>query len=129
MCMAVLWVVFQQAPVPVSLPPFSVEITKGEERLCFHMELVEGEEDSYDFRVEEFYVAPAAKPDNEDVEDHVYASSGKYIDPVGLIICGGEGKLHFEPSHYCNRVGLNPTCALTVSTTIKKDKLSGRYCN
>lgn len=35
-----------------------------------------------DFRVEEFYVAPSAKNGNEDVGSEVYASSGKYIDPV-----------------------------------------------
>ncbi|VDM70245.1 unnamed protein product [Strongylus vulgaris] len=34
-----------------------------------------------DFRVEEFYVAPAAKESDEDVPAEVYASSGKYIDP------------------------------------------------
>ncbi|CAD5230080.1 unnamed protein product [Bursaphelenchus xylophilus] len=70
------------APTPVALPPFSVEITKGSQRLCFNMILVEtGDEDQFDFRVEEFYVAPAAKDGNEDVADEVYASSGKYIDP------------------------------------------------
>ncbi|VDL87605.1 unnamed protein product, partial [Nippostrongylus brasiliensis] len=26
----------EAAPVPVALPPFTVEITKGDERLCFH---------------------------------------------------------------------------------------------
>ena len=31
----------QAAPVPIALPPFSIEITKGDQRLCFHMELVE----------------------------------------------------------------------------------------
>lgn len=73
----------QEPPVPVALPPFSVEITKGNERLCFHMELVEAEDEEgqYDFRVEEFYVAPAAKGEDEEVEASVYASSGKYIDP------------------------------------------------
>jgi hypothetical protein len=71
----------EEAPVPVALPPFSVEITKGNERLCFHLELVEVDEHQYDFRVEEFYVAPAAKDGNEDVDVTVYASSGKYIDP------------------------------------------------
>ena len=35
-----------------------------------------------DFRVEEFYIAPAAKGGDEAVADSVYASSGKYIDPV-----------------------------------------------
>ncbi|VDM47353.1 unnamed protein product [Toxocara canis] len=73
----------QQVPVPVALPPFTIEITKGDERLCFHLDLVESadEEGQYDFRVEEFYVAPAAKGDDEDVAASVYASSGKYIDP------------------------------------------------
>uniref|UniRef100_A0A914RXK1 Secreted protein n=1 Tax=Parascaris equorum TaxID=6256 RepID=A0A914RXK1_PAREQ len=28
-------------PVPVALPPFTIEITKGNERLCFHLDLVE----------------------------------------------------------------------------------------
>ncbi|KHJ81586.1 hypothetical protein OESDEN_18727, partial [Oesophagostomum dentatum] len=31
----------EAAPVPVALPPFTVEITKGDERLCFHLDLVE----------------------------------------------------------------------------------------
>ncbi|CAI2347580.1 unnamed protein product [Caenorhabditis sp. 36 PRJEB53466] len=71
------------APVPVALPPFTVEITKGDQRLCFHLELVpvDDQPDEYDFRVEEFYVAPSAKNGNEDVPSEVYASSGKYIDP------------------------------------------------
>ncbi|CAJ0943287.1 unnamed protein product, partial [Mesorhabditis belari] len=68
-------------PVPVALPPFTVEITKGNERLCFHLELCEGENGQYDFRVEEFYVAPSAKgTEEEDVASTVYASSGRYID-------------------------------------------------
>ncbi|PIO66513.1 hypothetical protein TELCIR_11769 [Teladorsagia circumcincta] len=73
----------EAAPVPVALPPFTVEITKGNERLCFHLELVESVDvqGEYDFRVEEFYVAPAVKDGNEDVAAEVYASSGKYIDP------------------------------------------------
>ncbi|KHJ81777.1 hypothetical protein OESDEN_18535 [Oesophagostomum dentatum] len=74
----------EAAPVPVALPPFTVEITKGDERLCFHLDLVESVDvqGEYDFRVEEFYVAPAAKGADEDVPSEVYASSGKYIDPV-----------------------------------------------
>lgn len=64
------------------MPPFTIEITKGEQRLCFHMELVETEEHQYDFRVEEFYLAPAVKGEDESVAESVYASSGKYIDPV-----------------------------------------------
>ncbi|KIH45059.1 hypothetical protein ANCDUO_24906 [Ancylostoma duodenale] len=73
----------EAAPVPVALPPFTVEITKGDERLCFHLDLVESVDvqGEYDFRVEEFYVAPAAKGADEDVASEVYASSGKYIDP------------------------------------------------
>ena len=38
-----------------------------------------------DFRVEEFYIAPAVKGENEDVATEVYASSGKYIDPVRMV--------------------------------------------
>uniref|UniRef100_A0A0K0DC03 Mitochondrial glyco protein n=1 Tax=Angiostrongylus cantonensis TaxID=6313 RepID=A0A0K0DC03_ANGCA len=73
----------EAVPVPVALPPFTVEITKGDDRLCFHLELVESVDvqGEYDFRVEEFYVAPAAKEGNEDVAPEIYASSGKYIDP------------------------------------------------
>uniref|UniRef100_A0A0N5AYL0 Complement component 1 Q subcomponent-binding protein, mitochondrial n=1 Tax=Syphacia muris TaxID=451379 RepID=A0A0N5AYL0_9BILA len=73
----------QETPVPVALPPFSIEITKGANRLCFNMELVRSMDDEgqYDFRVEEFYIAPAAKGEDESVDDSVYASSGKYIDP------------------------------------------------
>ncbi|MFH4981452.1 hypothetical protein AB6A40_008161 [Gnathostoma spinigerum] len=69
--------------IPVALPPFSIEITKGDQRFCFNLELVDSpdEQGQYDFRVEEFYIAPAAKGDDEDVAASVYASSGKYIDP------------------------------------------------
>uniref|UniRef100_A0A0K0E2N4 Deoxyribose-phosphate aldolase n=1 Tax=Strongyloides stercoralis TaxID=6248 RepID=A0A0K0E2N4_STRER len=66
---------------PVALPPFSIEITKGEKRFCFHMELVVTDNGSFDFAVEEYYVAPAAKVAGEDVPESVYASSGRYIDP------------------------------------------------
>jgi hypothetical protein len=72
----------EAAPIPVALPPFSIEITKGDQRLCFNLEMMEaGEEGHFDFRVEEFYIAPAAKENNEEVADQVYASSGQYIDP------------------------------------------------
>jgi len=71
----------ESAPIPVALPPFTIEITKGDQRLCFHMELVEAEEQQYDFRVEEFYLAPSVKGEDESVAESVYASSGKYIDP------------------------------------------------
>jgi complement component 1 Q subcomponent-binding protein len=69
--------------MPMALPPFSIEITKGKQRLCFNMALVEtGEEtNQFDFRVEEFYIAPAAIDGNEEVSEQVYASSGRYIDP------------------------------------------------
>jgi hypothetical protein len=69
------------APVPVALPPFTIEITKGNERLCFQMLLTETDEPGqYDYRVEEFYIAPSATKENEDVEAYVYSSSGKYVD-------------------------------------------------
>ncbi|KAE9551470.1 hypothetical protein FO519_005315 [Halicephalobus sp. NKZ332] len=69
------------APVPCSLPPFTIEITKGNERLCFQMLLTDTEEPGqYDYRVEEFYIAPTATDSNEDVDAHVYSSSGKYVD-------------------------------------------------
>uniref|UniRef100_A0AC34QKF1 Uncharacterized protein n=1 Tax=Panagrolaimus sp. JU765 TaxID=591449 RepID=A0AC34QKF1_9BILA len=71
----------EAAPLPVALPPFSIEITKGNERLCFQMLLADAEEPGqYDYRVEEFYIAPAAVDGNEDVDSHVYSSSGKYVD-------------------------------------------------
>lgn len=38
-----------------------------------------------DFRVAEFYVAPAGSHSDEEVPDTVYSSSGKYIDPVILL--------------------------------------------
>lgn len=65
----------------MALPPFSIEITKGSQRLCFNMSLVEAGEQAqqFDFRVEEFYIAPAAKSASEEVADQVYASSGRYI--------------------------------------------------
>ncbi|KAI6186951.1 Conserved regulator of innate immunity protein 3 [Aphelenchoides besseyi] len=70
------------APLPIALPPFNIEITKQNERLCFSMSLVEtNESGQFDFRVDEFYVAPATKDGNEEVEDSVYSSSGRYIDP------------------------------------------------
>jgi hypothetical protein len=69
------------APVPVALPPFTIEITKGNERLCFQMLLTETDEPGqFDYRVEEFYIAQAATKENEDVEAYVYSSSGKYVD-------------------------------------------------
>ncbi|KAI6219040.1 Conserved regulator of innate immunity protein 3 [Aphelenchoides fujianensis] len=72
----------ESAPLPLALPPFNIEITKQNERLCFSMSLVEtNEAGQFDFRVEEFYVAPAAKSGAEDVADEVYSSSGRYIDP------------------------------------------------
>lgn len=37
-----------------------------------------------DFVVQEFYVAPAATEKDENVDDSVYASSGKYIDQVNI---------------------------------------------
>ncbi|VDN57280.1 unnamed protein product [Dracunculus medinensis] len=70
-----------QEVVPVALPPLTIEITKGDERLCFHLELVEPGVDNgeFDFRVEEFYIAPVSS--DEEVPASVYASSGRYIDP------------------------------------------------
>ena len=48
------------------------------------MTLVETQEEGqFDFRVDEFYIAQAASnKSDEDVADEVYASSGRYIDPV-----------------------------------------------
>ncbi|KAI6213904.1 hypothetical protein M3Y94_00206500 [Aphelenchoides besseyi] len=70
------------SPLPIALPPFNIEITKQNERLCFSMSLVEtNESGQFDFRVDEFYVAPATTDGNEEVEDSVYSSSGRYIDP------------------------------------------------
>ncbi|TKR77139.1 hypothetical protein L596_018162 [Steinernema carpocapsae] len=69
-------------PVPVALPPVDVEIVKGDQRFCFHLDLVHAEEEGqYDYSVSEFYVAPVGKEGDEAVPEHVYASSGKYIDP------------------------------------------------
>ncbi|CAJ0588507.1 unnamed protein product [Cylicocyclus nassatus] len=75
--------VFPYSVLVVAVPPFTVEIAKGDERLCFHLDLVESVDvqGEYGFRVEEFYVAPAAKEGDEDVPAEVYASSGIYIDP------------------------------------------------
>ncbi|CAJ0589260.1 unnamed protein product [Cylicocyclus nassatus] len=54
---------FPYSVLVIAVPPFTVEITKGDERLCFHLDLVKSVDvqGEYDFRVEEFYVAPAAK--------------------------------------------------------------------
>lgn len=43
-CGMEMYIEFVQTPSPVALPPFSIEITKGDERLCFHLELVEAEQ-------------------------------------------------------------------------------------
>ncbi|KAK0416328.1 hypothetical protein QR680_012419 [Steinernema hermaphroditum] len=70
-------------PVPVALPPLDVEITKGNQRFCFHLDLVHAEEEGqFDYSVAEFYVAPIGTEADDSVPDHVYASSGKYIDPT-----------------------------------------------
>lgn len=69
---------------PKSLPEFQIEITKGEERLVFYMEMVksETEEKEYDYQVGEFMIAPATKTDKfVNVPEEIYSSSGKYIDP------------------------------------------------
>jgi len=66
--------------VPVSLPPFSVEVVKGDERLCFELNLVQREDLSYDFDVDEFFVAKGSH--EKDIEESVYAASGEYIDPT-----------------------------------------------
>uniref|UniRef100_A0A0K0F7V5 Conserved regulator of innate immunity protein 3 (inferred by orthology to a C. elegans protein) n=1 Tax=Strongyloides venezuelensis TaxID=75913 RepID=A0A0K0F7V5_STRVS len=66
---------------PIALPPFSIEITKGDQRICFHMELVETDDGTFDYSVEEYYVAPAASKIGDDIPESVYASSGRYIDP------------------------------------------------
>lgn len=40
---------FQHASVPVALPPFTIEITKGDKRLCFALDLVEMENQQCNF--------------------------------------------------------------------------------
>lgn len=62
---------------PVKVCTFYTEVWRA---LRFSMRLLYAD----DFRVEEFYVAPAATGEDEDVPASVYASSGKYIDPVSL---------------------------------------------
>ncbi|VDK30529.1 unnamed protein product [Gongylonema pulchrum] len=77
--------------VPLALPSLTLEIVKGKQRLCFYLDLCENEEATepnqrFDFRVAEFYIAPAPeKGGDDDVPDSVYSSSGKYIDPVCLM--------------------------------------------
>uniref|UniRef100_A0A914X1L5 Complement component 1 Q subcomponent-binding protein, mitochondrial n=1 Tax=Plectus sambesii TaxID=2011161 RepID=A0A914X1L5_9BILA len=64
---------------PVSRPLFTVEIEKGNERLCFELELVDAHDEhgQFDYRVEEFYIAPTG---SGEIDPKVYSSSGKYID-------------------------------------------------
>jgi len=64
---------------PIARPLFTVEIEKGNEKFCFELELVDthDEQGQFDFRVEEFYIAPAG---SGDIDPKVYSSSGKYID-------------------------------------------------
>ncbi|VDM10100.1 unnamed protein product [Wuchereria bancrofti] len=74
--------------VPLALPSLTIEIIKAQQRLCFYLDLCENEDateanERFDFRVAEFYIAPASKgTEDEDVPDSVYSSSGKYIDPT-----------------------------------------------
>uniref|UniRef100_A0A2K6WKL3 Mitochondrial glycoprotein n=1 Tax=Onchocerca volvulus TaxID=6282 RepID=A0A2K6WKL3_ONCVO len=74
--------------VPLALPSLTIEIIKGQQRLCFYLDLCENEEateanERFDFRVAEFYIAPASKgAEDEDIPESVYSSSGKYIDPT-----------------------------------------------
>lgn len=58
--------------MPMAMPPFSLEIIKGDKRLCFNLSLIQiGEHEQFDFRVEEFFVAQASHDGNEDVPDEV----------------------------------------------------------
>ncbi|KAL4002186.1 Mitochondrial glycofamily protein [Acanthocheilonema viteae] len=74
--------------VPLALPSLTIEIIKAQQRLCFYLDLCENEDateanERFDFRVAEFYIAPASKgTEDEDVPESVYSSSGKYIDPT-----------------------------------------------
>lgn len=74
--------------VPLALPSLTIEIIKAQQRLCFYLDLCENEDiteanERFDFRVAEFYIAPAPNgPGDEDVPESVYSSSGKYIDPT-----------------------------------------------
>nr|CDP99365.1 BMA-CRI-3 [Brugia malayi] len=73
--------------VPLALPSLTIEIIKAQQRLCFYLDLFFPDAFSVliavDFRVAEFYIAPASKgTEDEDVPESVYSSSGKYIDPT-----------------------------------------------
>uniref|UniRef100_A0A915Q414 Mitochondrial glycoprotein n=1 Tax=Setaria digitata TaxID=48799 RepID=A0A915Q414_9BILA len=78
----------EEEGVPLALPSLTIEIVKGNQRLCFYLDLCENEEaaevnERFDFRVAEFYIAPTSeKADDEDIPESVYSSSGKYIDPT-----------------------------------------------
>jgi len=69
----------QGSVTPVSRPLFTVEVEKDNERLCFELELVDAHDEhgQFDYRVEEFYIAPAG---NSEIDPKIYSSSGKYID-------------------------------------------------
>lgn len=71
----------ENPPMPVSIPDFTIEITKGDQRLCFECEILPEESNQYDFNVNDFSIAPAAKDDKYEVDDSVYYSTGKFIDP------------------------------------------------
>ncbi|CAG9532686.1 unnamed protein product [Cercopithifilaria johnstoni] len=78
----------EEEGVPLALPSLTVEIIKAQQRLCFYLDLCENEDatkanERFDFRVAEFYIAPASKGiEDENVPESVYSSSGKYIDPT-----------------------------------------------
>jgi len=63
---------------PISTPPLELNIIKGDKKLVFELDLVQGEDEGFDYQVQEFYLANAA---DEKTPDHTYRSSGGYIDP------------------------------------------------
>uniref|UniRef100_A0A914X1C1 Complement component 1 Q subcomponent-binding protein, mitochondrial n=1 Tax=Plectus sambesii TaxID=2011161 RepID=A0A914X1C1_9BILA len=63
---------------PVSRPLFTVEIEKGNERLCFELELVDAHDEhgQFDYRVEEFYIAPTG---SGEIDPYEYVKWGMKI--------------------------------------------------
>jgi len=64
---------------PAARPPLDLQIIKGDKKLCFDMDIVGGEDEGLDYTIQEFYLANASE---EKVPEHVYRSSGGYIDPA-----------------------------------------------
>jgi len=62
----------------ISRPNLALEIIKGDKKLCFDMDIVDGDDGGVDYSVQEFFITKAGE---EKTPEYVYRSSGGYIDP------------------------------------------------